>query len=556
MTDHETVTAVADAYLGELAEVEPRAAEALGRDHVTAIPDLSPESYDQRLAIARRAAGRLDAATTGTPADEVLRSALAERLASDIALHEAGFTTALLAPLATPVHLVRQVFDNLPTRTADDWTTVAADLARVPVALRQYAATLDGSAGRGHVVAGRQVLAVAAQCESWVADGFYPGLVASAQVPPSLRQELEAAALAAAEATTWFAGFLRDDLLPRAGERDAVGEELYQVTSAAFLGARIDLRETYAHGWAELAALTEELGRVAAEVSPDGVAAAVARLDADPSGRIDGVEALERWLQQRADETMAAVDGVWFDVPARTRTVECRVTPAAAGVMYYTPPDPGLTRPGRVWWTLPDGVRSAQTWREVNTLHHEGVPGHHLQHAITMTLPGLHPWQRSLCHVHGYAEGWAHYSETLADEFGLVRTPGERMGMIYGQLWRAARIVIDLGLHLQLPIPPANGLVHETRWTPDLGRDVLVRLAGVDPQTAGFEVDRYLGWPGQALAFRVGARLWREARADAERRDGAAFDLKRFHMDALRLGPLGLGPLREILAERGAHGRS
>jgi uncharacterized protein (DUF885 family) len=176
---------------------------------------------------------------------------------------------------------------------------------------------------------------------------------------------------------------------------------------------------------------------------------------------------------------------------------------------------------------------------------HEGLPGHHLQHAITLTTDGLHPWQRVLCHVHGYAEGWAHYAEQLADELDLYTDPGERLGMLCGQMWRAARIVIDLGLHLRLPIP-ANTFTDQTRWTPELAVDLLMRVAGLDAITARFEVDRYLGWPGQALAFKVGERLWWQARREAETRPG--FDRRHFHMTALRLGPMGLDPLRSALA--------
>ncbi|MGN6600337.1 MAG: DUF885 family protein, partial [Actinomycetes bacterium] len=86
-----------------------------------------------------------------------------------------------------------------------------------------------------------------------------------------------------------------------------------------------------------------------------------------------------------------------------------------------------------------------------------------------------------------------------------------------------------------------------TRWTPELGADVLRRAAGADATTARFEVDRYFGWPAQALAFRVGARLWRQVRAEAE--PAPDFDLKEFHMRALRLGPMGLGPLRDLLGK-------
>jgi len=347
------------------------------------------------------------------------------------------------------------------------------------------------------------------------------------------------------DALAAIAEFLRGELLSRAPKTDGVGRDLYTVTARAFLGEDVDLAETYAFGWDELAQLTAEMRQVAAGLGHDSVEAAAAALDADPARCLSTPAELVGWLQSRVDDATNAVDGVHFDLPAVTRRAECRISPSTPGVMYYTPPDPSFSRPGRVWWAPPaDGT--SHTWREVTTVHHEAVPGHHVQVTVAMTESRLHPWQRSMAHVHGYVEGWAHYAERLADEFGLLRDPGERLGMLYGQRWRAARIIIDMGLHLGLPIPAANGFTDATHWTPSAGQAMLREAAGVDETTARFEVDRYLGWPAQALAFRVGARLWRQARDAAERRPG--FDLPAFHIHALRLGPLGLGPLREVMS--------
>jgi uncharacterized protein (DUF885 family) len=454
---------------------------------------------------------------------------LRERLASELALYDAGFTTALLAPLATPVHAVREVFDTLPR---DDWDAIGEHLRLVPDALRDYAETLR-SAPR--VVAVRQVLGAAAQCEKWVdpaRDDFYRRLVAP-------RPELLPAAEAASAATAAFAEFLRGGLAPHAPHQDAAGRDLYTVTARAFLGEDVDLEETYAFGWQEIAELTAEMRAIAAELGAGSIEEAAAGLDAEPARRLSSAELVD-WLQTRVDDVVAAVDGVHVDLPAVARRPECRLSPTATGVMYYQPPDPAFTRPGRIWWA-PPAAGTTSTWREVTTVHHEGVPGHHLQLSVALAEPDLHPWQRVMAHVHGHAEGWAHYAERLADEIGLLRDPAERLGMLYGQRWRAARIVIDMGLHLGFPIPDTG-----EHWTEDRGVAALQELAGCDEVTARFEVDRYLGWPAQALAFRVGARLWQQLRAAAAARPG--FDLREFHMRALRLGPMGLGTLRELLA--------
>lgn len=534
------MTDAADRYLAGLARLDPKAAQVLGEQPEIVLPRLSPEAFDARHALATS----VSTVDQRTP----LGAALAERTASDAALHESGFATRLLAPLATPVHEVRSVFDDLPTDTEHDWAVLAANLARVPAALSDYTATLRRSAERGNIAPLRQIRAVAAQCESWTdpaRDDFYPAL-ARRYPGGALTGRLARAASAAAEATARFSRFLTEELAPRAPVPDAAGRDLYEVTATAFLGARVDLDELYDYGWALLAALDAELSTEATKITPDGIAAALSTLDEDPRYRLTGTDALVGWLRDRVAETTDVLDGTHFDIPARTRAVECHIVRANAGVMYYNAPDPGLTRPGRVWWTVPHDADRIASWRQISTLHHEALPGHHLQHAITMTLP-LHPWQRTLCHVHGYAEGWAHYAEQLADELDLIRDPGERIGLLLDRRWRAARIVIDLGLHLRLPIPRHNGVTEEREWTPATARSFLMAVASLDAKTAGFEVDRYLGWPGQALSFAVGARLWREARAAAERIAGPAFDRKEFHARALALGPMGLGPLRTFL---------
>ncbi|MHB1930506.1 MAG: DUF885 domain-containing protein [Acidimicrobiales bacterium] len=319
------------------------------------------------------------------------------------------------------------------------------------------------------------------------------------------------------------------------------GRDRYAVTARAFLGDDVNLDETYAWGWEELARIAGDMAATARELGAPSAEEAAAALDADPTLTIARPERLVAWLQERVDAATDIVDGAHFDLPPAARRAECRLSPTASGVMYYTPPDAGCRRPGRVWWSAPaTGV--SHTWRELSTVHHEGVPGHHLQTVIAMAQPQLHPWQRAMAHVHGYVEGWAHYAEALADELGLVAGPAPRLGLLAAQRWRAARVVVDLGLHLDLPIPAGTGLTDAPRWTPEVAVSVLRSAAGLDDAAARFEVDRYLGWPGQALAFRVGARVWREVRRDAERRPG--FELRSFHMGLLRLGPMGLGTLR------------
>jgi uncharacterized protein (DUF885 family) len=161
----------------------------------------------------------------------------------------------------------------------------------------------------------------------------------------------------------------------------------------------------------------------------------------------------------------------------------------------------------------------------------------------------LNRWQRLLCWVSGHGEGWALYAERLMDDLGYLSDPGNRMGMLDAQAFRAIRVIIDIGMHLQLPIPDNRwGFRPGERWTPQAGLEFLIMNLATDEPTLRFELDRYLGWPGQAPSYKLGERIWLQARDDARQRTGADFDLRRFHADALDLGPMGLDPLRQALA--------
>jgi len=256
-------------------------------------------------------------------------------------------------------------------------------------------------------------------------------------------------------------------------------------------------------------------------------------------------------MQGLADRTVRDLAGAHFDIPEEIRRIECRIAPTHDGGIYYTGPSEDFSRPGQMWWAVPEGIDTFATWREVTTVFHEGVPGHHLQVAQTAyRADRLNRWQRMACWVSGHGEGWALYAERLMDELGYLEDPGERLGMLVGQGFRAARVVIDIGMHLHLEIPGDNPFRFHPgeRWTPELGLEFLGQHSSDPEPVIRFEVDRYLGWPGQAPSYKLGERIWLQARADAYARMGSAFDLRAFHRAALDLGSLGLDPFRTALA--------
>jgi len=545
---------ISDQFVEDFAAADPVAATEMGvPGYDDQLTDYSPEGYAARAAIARRA---LDAMAAAEPADAGERAAKAvfcERTGLDLEIHEAGLDVAALNVLASPVQDIRTVFDVMPTGTPDEWATIAKRLRGVPDAVDGVRASLLAAVAAGNAPALRQVTKVAEQAETWAGlsgeTGYFDNLVAGAP-EGAVREDLERGARLAQEAYAEMAGFLRAELAPKARAKDAVGEDVYRLWSRYFIGANLDPRESYEWGWSEFLRLEAEMKAVAARIAPGGtLAEAAAALDADPRYRVRGREAFREWMQQLSDTALSDLRGTHFDIPDRLMALDCRIAPPGGGAgAYYIGPNEDFTRPGSMWWSLPPGRDEFATWREVSTVYHEGVPGHHLQIATAVNQRDLNRYQRMLAFTSGHGEGWALYAERLMQDLGYLDDDGNLLGMLSEQLFRAARVIVDFGMHLELEIPSGTGFHEGERWTPELGLEFMLTRTVTDEPLVRDEIDRYLGWPGQAPAYKLGERLWIELREEARKRQGDAFDLKDFHTRALRLGGMGLDTLREQLA--------
>jgi uncharacterized protein (DUF885 family) len=560
------IDTIANSYVDEWAPLDPIGATFVGiAGHDDRLTELSPEGYAALAELDRRTLAELDQVTPADEGERVAQEAMQERLTLALEMYDAGLVTSEVNVISGALHAVRSVFDLMPTNTEEAARNLAARLAAVPTALAQARTTLIEAAAHGHVAAQRQITEVAKQCDIWVnpdQDDFWPALVrrvvADSGVSGALATDLERGAEGARTATIDYARFLRDELAPLGSENQAAGREHYALASRYFLGATVDLEETYAWGFAELARIEAEMRTVADKiVSGSTVREAIKALDEDPARQIAGKEAFRDWMQALADRAISELHGSHFDIPEQVRRIECCIAPTSDGAIYYTGPSEDFTRPGRMWWAVPQGVDSFATWQEVTTVYHEGVPGHHLQVGQTAVRAELlNRWRRLLSWCSGHGEGWALYAERLMDELGYLDDPGDRMGMLDGQRMRAARVVVDIGMHLEMPIPENNlldadgtGAFHPgERFTPELGWEFMRAHCSTPDENLRFELNRYLGWPGQAPAYKVGERIWLQARADAQAREGSAFDLKAFHRAALDLGSIGLDPLRAALA--------
>jgi uncharacterized protein (DUF885 family) len=312
----------------------------------------------------------------------------------------------------------------------------------------------------------------------------------------------------------------------------------------------VDLEETYEWGWAELHRIEHAMGEVADRILPgESVDAVIEHLETDPNRAIEGVEEFRQWLQNLLDTTIAELDGVHFDIPDPVKRVEAMIAPAGgAAAMYYSGPSEDFSRPGRTWYpTL--GKTRFPIWGEVSICYHEGVPGHHLQIGQVRYLADeLSRFQRTLAGWSGHAEGWALYAERLMGELGYLDDPAYELGMLRAQAMRAMRVVVDIGLHLELTIPDDERYHPGATWTPELALPFAIERSKMPEDFMASEVDRYLGWPGQAISYKVGERVWLAAREEAKRHARDDFDLKAFHAHALNLGPMGLAQLRRELA--------
>ena len=554
---------LADNYVVRYAALHPNAATSMGvPGHERTLTDFSPEGHAARAALERETLAALEAAPIEGDRDRVARDAMTERLRLALELDAADEQYRSLNILASPLQSLRRVFDLMPRETEQQWSDVAARLAALPAALESYRALLEAGIERGIVSTRRQAAECAQQAAVWSgqeggAPPFFETLVAGFEGSPAasgaagraLARELAAGARAAADAFAGLGRYLAEHYAPAAEPHDPVGRERYALGASVFSGTELDLEETYAWGWWELRRIEAELAETAERIQPGaGLEAVKELLETDPARAIEGEEPFRAWMQELQDTTIAALHGAHFDLPEPVRRIEALIAPPGGALaMYYTAPSEDFSRPGRTWYPT-GGKTRFPLWGEVSIAYHEGVPGHHLQIGMTVHLSDrLSRWQRLMGGTSGYAEGWALYAERLMAELGYLENPDYHLGMLRAQALRCVRVVVDIGMHLELPIASDDRFHPGETWTPELGLAFIRERSHFPPDFLASEVDRYLGLPGQAISYKVGERAWLAAREAARRRDGDAFDFKAFHARALDLGPMGLGQMgREL----------
>lgn len=531
-----------DNFARDLAELSPTDATFMGITGLEGeLQDFSPEYFSAIADRKREMFADLDALDDCTDesdddddfdeVDYVTAAVLRDRLCLDLDLHHHGEDIRELNNIASPVQIIRDTLMQMPQDTPEQLDQLRSRLSKVPAALEGHKRSLLEAASHGMVAATRQINEVIGQCNA-LADG--PLLASLGQ--PDDSAEVENARKAFEEFSAWLSA----ELQPQAPVGDAFGRERYERFSRLFVGDAVDLDEAYEWGLERVAEIHAEQEKIARELYGDpSPRTAMRKLNAEERYTLHGKDALVEWMQSVADRVIADLDGTEFDIPEPVRTIECRIDPAGTGGIFYTAPSDDFSRPGRMWWSVPASQEEFHTWQELTTVHHEGAPGHHLQIGAALMSRDLNLWRRTACWNSGHGEGWALYAEALMAELGYMDDPGYRMGLLDAQKFRAARVAVDIGLHLGKKMPDGSGI-----WDKSHMKTFLRENTAMDDANLAFEVNRYLGWAGQAPSYALGERLWQQAREAAVAK---GMDVRDFHSQALALGSIPMSILRKAL---------
>lgn len=319
----------------------------------------------------------------------------------------------------------------------------------------------------------------------------------------------------------------------------ADGEALYRHHIKAWTTLDEDARDIHEFGQARLAQIEAEAADIVAELAFDDVAALRAHLDTSVGNHVADPGDLVHVAEELIGRAEAAAPAWFGRLPkdsCEVRAVEPHMEQEAPPAFYQGPNEDGSR--GGIYFINTYDPASRPLHRMAAVTFHEAVPGHHFQISIETELSDLPTFRRFGSRLAGgaFVEGWALYTERLADEMGLYHTPLERFGALETEAWRAVRLVVDTGIH-------ALG------WTRQRSIDVLRERAGLSQLEAETETDRYISWPGQALSYMIGQREILALRAELEARDGDRFDKRGFHDAVIGHGSLPLSTLRARLPD-------
>jgi uncharacterized protein (DUF885 family) len=548
----DTVNAVAEDFWEWQLHENPEDATSQG-DHRfdDRLTDLSPAAFARRAAKAEELGRRLDAIGPTGGEDAITTDVL--RLQLDQVVESARLHTERLAidQLDGPQSGFPRLMANHPRRDAHDIDTLLARYRAFPAYLEQYRANLRAGLVEKRTAPRVLVDRVIHQLHDLLAvppdqSRFARAATDVPSLPDATRERLRASLIEATSQLLYPAysallDFLEKEYLPAARTDVGLwaipgGAELYALAIRQRTTTRLTPAELHRLGETELARIEGEMAPIAARLGlPADPRDAEERLRRDAEGRFTTRAAL--LAEYRRD-----IDRFWARMPeefSRLPQGEPRVEPMAefmekhAPAAYYDHPSEDGTRPGTL---------HVNTWQpetkpafKIETLAaHEGVPGHHLQITTALALQGL-PRVRRDAGITAFTEGWATYAERLADEMGLYSDDRARFGMLSTQAFRAARLVVDTGMHAM-------------KWTREQAIDFMLAHSAASRQEVEVEIDRYIAWPAQGMAYTLGELEIFAARADAQQVLGPRFSRRAFHDRLLASGAIPLETMRRVMA--------
>jgi uncharacterized protein (DUF885 family) len=544
---------IADRLTESYADLAPIMATTFGvagRDHLW--DDLSPDGEAAKADLREEARAELAAHLEH---DDPVQARAARILVSHLDTlnerFESGHWKRDINHIHSPFQTARDTFDVVSKEGTEAWEAVATRLSTFDELLEGYRDSLEVGIDERSTAARRQVSSLIDQVRSVAGEGsrfaeFPTKAASSGGDSDRVADAVERARSAAAD----FADWLEAVYLPVAEPRDAVGEERYLEDARYFLGMDLDPNETYEWGWEEVHRLREAMRLTAAEIDPDlTIEEVITLLDTDPQRSSPDHQAFARFVEEIQARAVEQLDGTDFDVPDEIREVTVNIAPPGGSLgAWYHGPSEDFSRPGSIWYAPGERTRIPY-WQEVSTAYHEGFPGHHLQvgYAV-LQREKLSRFHRQFIWYSGAGEGWALYAERLMDELGYFENPEYRLGLLASQLFRSTRVVVDIGTQLEKSIPADAPLHPGEVWDYDRAVDYMERigLAGAR-DLAESEVKRYLGWPAQAISYKVGEREILDIRDQATSKAGGKLDRKDFHRRLLEAGAIRLDHLHEAM---------
>ena len=416
--------------------------------------------------------------------------------------------------------------------------------ARYPAMIEQFVSTLAEGVADGRTAAAMPVRRAIEQIERLLS---LPAAAAPAATMVQVGEEDRARVVGAVEKHI-YAGlrrlrdYLADEYEPHARQQPGLsatpgGDEAYRLAIRMQTTVTTTAEEVHAFGLADLESIEAEKDEIARRLGHADRHAMREALAEDTANRTSDPEALVRLAQEQTDRAYAVAPQYFGRLPSANCYVKAveAYREVESPPAFYMPPSVDGSRQGQYYINTYQPMER-QLHKIAAITFHEATPGHHFQIAIEMELDGLPAFRTLGGRMAGvaYVEGWGLYCERLADEMGLYASDEERLGMLEAQSFRAARLVVDSGLHAM-------------SWTRDQAIEFMHSRGSLPPVDAAIEVDRYTIWPGQALSYKLGQREIERARAEVSAAMGDRFDLRAFHDEVLAHGTLPLATLRREL---------